>query len=109
MLDKTLGAPVSTVSRGFRARGRKLCRASARIQSFGLQCFVSDRVAVEVSVPLLVPLALFIVGYESSCRRPARAGAAQRWRACGASRWAGPVQRTFVSEDGSRNIGRSGV
>ncbi len=50
----------------FRARGRKLCRASAGIQSFGLQCFVSDRVAVEVSVPLLVPLALFIVGCDSS-------------------------------------------
>src|SRR6266508_325509 len=62
MLDKTLDAPVSTVSRGFRACGRKLCRASARIQSFGLQCFVSDRAAVDVSVPLSVPLALFIVG-----------------------------------------------
>jgi hypothetical protein len=82
--DKTLDAPVSTVFRVLPGpngmtprcqtiaytrvpRSRKLCRASAGIQSFGLQRFVSDRVAVEVSVPLLVPLALFIVGCDSSC------------------------------------------
>jgi hypothetical protein len=66
--DKTLDAPVSNVLRGFRACGRKLCRVSAGIQSFGFQCFVTDRVAVEVSVPLLARLALFIVGCDSSCQ-----------------------------------------
>ena len=106
-LDKTLDAPVSTVSSAFSTCGGKLCRASVGIQNFALQCFFSDRVAVDVSVPLLVPLALFIVGCDSPCQ-----AIHSRWHGSALARLRrvalGRAASTCASKGGSRNITRSG-
>src|SRR6185295_18541195 len=56
--EQTFDATVSNVlaefpeARRFGSAAEKLCRASAGIQGSGLQCFVSRRVSVDVSVPL---------------------------------------------------------